>query len=233
MDTNGFLKYMTACCESMRPLNLASSLTISLLLLCSPKCDASEEPVFFSQYSEMETLPCCAEIPARFFIVGEYLYWQANLSDLELDFGSSSLVEGKTNGISFMDSKEFDVDPTFDWKSGYRIGCGVQLPNSSLSLSAFWTQFKDKGHRSIKASNGIVNKGSCRVSLEQVDGVIAYACAWPSVVLEPFIGVRAAQINHSVKSQITTSITILPATTAMGVTNFNDHQHFKGIGTES
>ena len=228
--SSGFLKRMMPCCKSKHHLNLASALIISLLVFCSPKSHAAEELDFPTQPSEMETLPCCEKIPARFFIVGEYLYWKADLSGLELNFGSSSLVEGKTNGISFIDSKEFDIDPTFDWKSGYRVGCGVQLPNSNLSLSALWTKFKDKGHRLVEASHGIVNKGSCRVSLEQVDGVIAYACDWPSVVLEPFIGVRAAQINHSVNSQVITSITILPNTTATGVTNFDDHQHFKGIG---
>lgn len=232
MDTSnsGFLKRMTACFESINHLNLASALTLSLLLFYSLKSDASEEPVFLSQPSEMEFLPCCEKSPAHFFIAGEYLYWKASLSGLELDFGSSSVVESKTNCITCIDSKEFDIDPSFDWKSGYRVGGGVQLPNSNFSLSVFWTQFKDKGHRSIKTCNDIVNKGCCRVSLEQVDGVIAYAYACRSVVLEPFIGVRAAQINHSVNSQVTTSITLLPNTIATGVTNFDDHQHFKGIG---
>lgn len=128
MAVSSFLQRMTAYCETTHPLNLASVLAFSLLLLCSSKCDASEEPVFPLQPSEMENLPCCEESPARFFIVAEYLYWQANLSGLELNFGSSSLIENKTNGISFIDSKEFDIDPTFDWKSGYRVGCGCNSP---------------------------------------------------------------------------------------------------------
>jgi len=230
MRNSGCLKKsMIACSESMHPLNLVRVLTISLLFLCSPKCHASAEPCFSSQPSEMETLPCCEKTPVRFFIIGEYLFWQANLSGLELNFGSTSVIKGQTNGISFLDSDEFDIDPSFDWKSGYRIGSGLQLPNSNVSLRVLWTQFKDTGHRSTEA-DGLVDKGSCRVFLKQIDGIISYACAWSSVVLEPFIGVRAVQINNSVKSLITARISILPDTTAIGVTNFDDHQYFKGIG---
>jgi len=230
MDTRDALKCMTRYCESLRFLNLVSALSLSLLLLCPSKSVASEDLVFSSQPPEMEISSCCEQIPVHFFVTGEYLYWQANVSDLDLSFGSSSIVVGKNNGISFTDSTEYDIDPTFDWNSGYRIGCGVQLPYSNWSLSAFWTQFKDKGHHSIKASDDIVNKGSCNVSLEQIDGIIAHAYEWPSVVLKPFIGIRAAKINNSVNSQVTTNITILPSTIATGVMNFDDYQHYEGIG---
>ncbi len=221
---------MTVGCEFASLLNLFRVLTLLLLLLFLPKDVSSTEKTLSSQPPKIETSSRCGKIADHFFIIGQYLYWQANLSGLELSFGSSSLVEGTTNGISFTDSKEFNIDPAFDWTSGLRLGCGGHFPNSNWSLSAFWTQFKDKGRRSIKAGNGITNKGSCKVSLEQIDAIVAYASTWTSVTLEPFIGVRAVQINHSVNSQVTTTIVILPDTMVMGVMNFDDHQCFKGIG---
>jgi hypothetical protein len=92
-------------------------------------------------------------------------------------------------------------------------------------LSAFWTHFKDKGYRSIDG-----NTGSCRVSLEQLDVAAAFACTWPSIIVEPFLGVRAAEVNLSVKSQVIANIAIAPDTTALGIVHFDDHQDFKGIG---
>jgi hypothetical protein len=187
-------------------------------------------PLFFaSSYLQANVEQCCCET-FNFFAIGEYLYWNTNISGLEANFGKSSLAQTTTDNATLAETTTFDRDPHFDWNSGYRIGIGMQLPNENITVEAIWTQFSNCIHRKSSGNNRIVNHAHAKVSLEQIDTLLAYNCAYSTLNVKPFIGIRAAKVNHRVKSTLTTDVNIIPNAFAIGIDEFNGHQHFKGIG---
>lgn len=170
------------------------------------------------------------EPPVKFLVEGDYLYWQAHLGGLESDFGTSTILIDDTGSVAVTNAKENDIDPHFQWTSGFRIAAGALFECSCLELYADWTDFRNKGTTTSHGANGIINSGLCRVSLDQIDVVLAYRYGNQCMNIKPFVGIRAAQIKQNVNAQVITSITVLPSTLATETRHFDDRQHFKGIG---
>jgi Legionella pneumophila major outer membrane protein precursor len=164
------------------------------------------------------------------FIEGAYLYWKTHLSCVESDFGTSHIAYNDTGSTTIISTKEFNRDPKFQWESGFRLAGGVPFPCSHLEFYADWTHFKNKGTTKSHGKDAIVNKGFCKVSLNQIDAVLAYRHGSDSANVKPFIGVRGAFINHSVDAKITSSITVFPHTEATETRHLDDRQRFKGAG---
>lgn len=184
----------------------------------------------YQPLSNCEQAVCCEESPSQFFIRGDYLYWKPQISGLELDFGTSSIVQFSNDGVQVFDSTELDVDPHFKWNSGYRVAAGYQFPCSNWEIDAFWTHFQNKGERTVEGNGDIVNSGQCKINFNQVDVVLAYNSTWCSFTFKPFLGVRMAKFREQVEAQITTDITILPETVGFETRIFDDNQHSKVIG---
>lgn len=106
---------------------------------------------------------CCEGNPAKFFAIGEYLYWQASVSGLELSFGRSSVTQGSMIGVTVSETSEFDIDPDFEWNSGFRGGVGMQFQDSNVSLGAFWTQLGLYGDWTIGCVFGIYGEAAFSV----------------------------------------------------------------------
>lgn len=188
-------------------------------------------PLFFASSCLHATVEeICCETTFKFFAVGEYLYWNTNISGLESNFGRSTLAQSNINNATLSERSEFDIDPHFDWNSGYHVGIGMQLPDERTTVEASWTQYSNRIHRKSFASNRIVNYANAKISLEQIDVLLSYNCICPNFNIKPFIGIRATKINHSVKSTITTDVNIIPEAFAIGIGEFDGHQRFKGIG---
>jgi hypothetical protein len=168
------------------------------------------------------------ESQSRLFLRADFLYWTTLLSGLELGFGTSSFI--MNNPSSIRETFEVDLDPRFEWKSGYRFAYGIPIGCSHWELDAFWTQFRNKGRRTSHGSNKILNTGSCKVSFDQVDVVAAYQYAWYSLLFKPFLGFRAAKIDQNIKAKVSGEILILPDTLAIQSKFFDDQQYFKGAG---
>ena len=178
---------------------------------------------------ESEKGPTDHQEPAvRFLTEVDYLFWQSHLSGLESNFGASSIVDTNTGTIAITDIETFDIDPKFQWTSGVRLGFSTLFERLDLEVYADWTYFKNKGTR-ISSGDDEVNKGSCRVSLNQIDATLSYQYYSHSVKIKPFLGVRAAQINQSVNAQVTTDMTVFSSPLSVD-THLDDHQYFKGIG---
>lgn len=173
---------------------------------------------------------CQVQSSVGVFIQGEYLYWQAHLGGLESDFGSSAIIVNNTDSVSITNAKENNIDPHFGWTSGFRIGAGIIFIPSSLELSVNWTDFKNKGDTNKKGDYGVRNAGMCKISLNQIDTILAYRHTYRSVNIKSFLGIRASEIKEDVNAQVFTPITIVPATLAMETRHFDDQQYFKGLG---
>ncbi|MBY0530329.1 MAG: hypothetical protein K2P51_09140 [Rhabdochlamydiaceae bacterium] len=170
------------------------------------------------------------ETAVSFFLEGDYLCWQAHLGGLESDFGNSTILIDNTGSVAVTKSKETNIDPSFEWTSGFRIAAGALFECSCLELSAAWTDFRNKGTTTSHGAHGITNSGSCHVSLDQVDLALAYRYGNQCTHIKPFLGMRLAQIKENLSAKVITSITVLPSTLATETRRFDDHQHFKGIG---
>lgn len=176
--------------------------------------------------------PCCEQSKGRFFVGADLLYWTPRAQNLELNFGTSSVVQttvGDDFEIATID--ELDVDPKFKWNAGYRVAAGYQFACSNLEIGAFWTHFQSTGSRNTSLDADTLNFGKYRVKLDQVDLVLAYnVCLSPSLTFKPFFGVRGTRIDHRVDAQITTDILIEPDIFATGIRVWDDNQRFTGAG---
>lgn len=173
--------------------------------------------------------PCCDTL-GQFFVRGDYLYWTTSISGLELDFGNGSVIQSSSDEIQIIATQELDLDPHFKWESGYRIAAGWQFGCSDWEIDALWTHFQNKGTRTVDGEQDVINSGTCKVKLDQVDVVLAYQSTWCSFTLKPFLGVRLAKIDEHVNAQVSTNITILPDTFGFETRIFDDNQHSKVIG---
>lgn len=164
-------------------------------------------------------------------IDADVLYWKAHLSALELDAGRTSMSEVITDGVSIFTTDEFDTDPHFKWKTGYRIAAGYQFDCSNWELAAIWTHFQDNGNKNISEDSTTTNTTKCRIQFNQIDGILVYhdtKCS--SFNFTPFFGVRGARIHEGIRAHLVTDISIAPSTTATETKNFDDSQRYWGVG---
>lgn len=184
---------------------------------------------------------CCDQSSGRFFIMGDLIYWKTHISGLELNFG-------KTDISKFVNScckqviltEEFDTDPHFDWKAGYRITAGYQSNCNNWGMRAIWTHFHDKAcrkksdcwnHRNNSCFNenscftgltppsfsdssftniNVRNRGKCTIKLDQFDIVLDYYASSKSFSMNPFAGLRFTRIDEDLNVELVTPITLTP-----------------------
>ncbi|HSW72899.1 MAG TPA: Lpg1974 family pore-forming outer membrane protein [Chlamydiales bacterium] len=86
-----------------------------------------------------------------FFITADFLYWQANESQIDY----ADRVHTAPNQLAF-DGKDFTVHP--DFKPGFRVGAGGYFgENYKWELYANWTRFHTHGNSSQKVPNLLIN----------------------------------------------------------------------------
>lgn len=159
-----------------------------------------------------------------FDVRGDLLYWVPQASGLSVNFGSGSVLETTIGSVNHIVAKESDVDPSFDWSLGYRVGAGYQFNQSPWEVDALWTHFYGSG-RSDK------NHGKWSVQLNQIDlDTMCNAVVTPSLTLSPLVGLRGTQIHQRLWSTIVTEITVFPTGSGTDTRTFHDHQHYNAMG---
>lgn len=165
-----------------------------------------------------------------FFIRGDALYWVPHITGLELNFGTSEIIENEADATQVFATKEVDLDPHFKWSVGYRLGAGYEA--DKWKVGALWTHFNGNGKRSHHNEENIINVGKVNIKFDQIDLAFAYSCAFTSTLtFQPFIGVRAARIHEHIHAVSTTEIvSVSPILTALETRFFDDEQKYRGVG---
>ncbi len=176
----------------------------------------------------MEGCYCATRSHEYFFVEGDLLYWQPYIDGMEYNFGTTSLTSSSTDGHRFVVTHELDVDPTFRWDLGYRVGAGINCMDTAADLAAFWTCFHGHAHQKSNAPDF----GHWKVQFDQIDVVARYEFDYCSLAIQPFLGLRAAQINQKLYSHLEIFYEDLttPAASYVKTIVLDDHQKFKGIG---
>lgn len=175
--------------------------------------------------------PCEDETSDSFYFRGDLLYWKPHLSGLELDFGTSSIIDTIVDDTQIFLTKESDVYPHFDWNVGYRLAAGYQFGCSDWEIEAFYTYFHGSGSRKCHEDPFTINTGKCKIRFNLFDVVLAYHVSLcPSLLLKPFIGIRNANIHERVDAFLVTDILVSPDTLATETRTFNDRENFNGTG---
>lgn len=166
--------------------------------------------------------PCHKKI-THVDIRGDLLYWVPEVSGLDTNFGRGSFTESLIDGVTTIQSKETDFDPSFHWNTGYRVAFGLQFDRNRWELGAVWTDFHSTAHSGM-------DHGRWKVRLHQVDVAAIYrACINRFVTLQPYLGLRGASINQKLSSQVHTEVDLF-GTTALDTRTFHDRQHCFGVG---
>lgn len=173
---------------------------------------------------------CCDQNEGKVFLRGDVLYWRPYLSGIELNFGTASIVTTTMGNTQIIDSREFDTDPCFDWDAGFRIAGGYATANS-WGIGVDWTHFDGNGHHRSFYNGDITSHGKFKVKLDQVDLVLGYDYAFScDFNVKPFIGVRGARINDSVRGLITTQLTVDDVLETGEIRHFHYRQDYTGVG---
>lgn len=174
--------------------------------------------------------PCCVQNEEKFFLRGDVLYWQPNISGIELGFGTGAIAQTSVGDTTVIISDEYDADPHFNWDAGYRVAGGYGIENS-WGIGAEWTYFKGDGDRRSFDNGDITSAGKFKVKLEQIDLVLGYDYAFNcDFHLKPFFGVRGARIRNGVAGLITTQLTIDGEPAVGEIRAFDHKQNYRAIG---
>jgi hypothetical protein len=143
-------------------------------------------------------LPDCC--PASFcehvFIEGEFLYWRAYQGGLDGCISMENSDETTQNGEVISRFKGKKNDPHFQWRPGYRVGVGF-LSDSCWDMAAYWTNF----HSRAEGNRSCAQDQRWKLDFQVVDVLVGYKfCVQSCFTFRPFIGVRGAKIDQSVKA---------------------------------
>ncbi len=159
---------------------------------------------------------------SHFLVRGDVLYWIPEISGLDVNFGTGSIEETTSGGITTTVSIENDTDPAFNWNFGYRLGLGWDFDDCDWTIEGLWTDFSGTGKKSV-------NAGNWKVELHQLEVSSLYQAHFSSIDLQPFIGLRAASIYQKLNSQVMTTLTI-DGDIGTDTRTFRDKQQFYGVG---
>lgn len=169
----------------------------------------------------------CESCCSQFYIRGDILYWTPRVSGLELNFGTTEIVEEVVECSQIFTTEEVDLDPHFNWDVGYRASAGFEC--NPWNLEVLWTHFDGDGKRSRQDGDNS-NTGKVTIKLDQIDLAIGLTCDTSCCfMLKPFVGARAAKINEHIKANSSTEI-ILDSARATEIKTFNDKQKYWGVG---
>lgn len=181
----------------------------------------------------------------QFFIRADALYWKAHQEGLEDAVGTIVSNNVTTNfdestsarSTSFKKDKRFD----FDWRGGYRIGCGYTWCQG-WTLEVDWTHYRGhaQAHDRIQDFD-LRTCGRWNLNYDVLDVIAAtpYYSAGSCFLWNIFGGVRAAHIDQKVcahTESISNDINISSGGTFTTITDLANDAHnqtyFRGIGPE-
>ncbi len=172
----------------------------------------------------------CMSAPDRstnVWVSADLLYWGVNEDGFSCEFGTTLINTNIVDSIPTTAIVENDMDVNWDWKPGYRLGVGVDLPCSGWETGAFYTYYYGKGSE----SEG-VNEASFRLHWNVADAVVGRNFWVGSCVgLKPFAGVRYAQISQTFDAHLESNL-ISATGTSVVVSNRLDKQTFWGFGPQ-
>ncbi len=156
---------------------------------CPAPCDGYEQSLW-EDSSACCPEPCCG----RGFASASLLYWRA------YEGGHSVCVPGKeinettkTNVSSHFRGKTKDLH--FKWRPGFRVGAGFQSSND-WDVAIFYTNFRSSAERHFCSER----KFHWKLDFQVIDLVAGYTfCLSPCFTLRPFIGLRGAEIDRSLR----------------------------------
>jgi hypothetical protein len=84
------------------------------------------------------------------FIEGEWLYWQPSETGLGYAINQNGFIpeQPETMGVGNV------ANPSFEWKSGFRLGIGYNIPRDQWAVNLLWTAYNGKGSDS-QSSNSL------------------------------------------------------------------------------
>ena len=156
---------------------------------------------------------------------GEFLYWKGTLSNIKESFGNTEIEIKNSENTKITKLEESFKMPDAKWRAGFRVGADFIFDN--FDLEADWTHFHgfaDYKHHS--------QHGAWNLHFDQVDLALGhYFYPFSSCYLKPFIGLRIANINQTLKSHLET-IKTEPTQETTITTKMHDREKFLGIGPE-
>ncbi len=172
----------------------------------------------------------CDWMPKRssnLWISGDLLYWTVNEDGFGCEFGSTTINTTIVGSIPTTAITEHDRDIDFDWKPGFRVGIGGDWPCSGWDTGAYWTWYKGKGHGHFHH-----NRAHWNMDFNVGDAVLGRRFQVGKCVnLRPFVGLRYAQIEQKLHSNLKTKI-IAATGNSIVYSTFRNKQKFWGFGPE-
>lgn len=198
---------------------VCGALTGLLMAVTAPVNGVDYKPAEQSGKSCCDTQSDCVNV------YGELLYWRPSLGGLESAFGNTAITTSLNGTVITTAITESDVNPHFNWNTGYRIGTDVTF--GCLDVAVDWTHFKGgaKFHEDTQYGHWDIRYDVVDLTAGRSFGV--GSC----FTLTPFIGVRFAQIHQTLNSHLETVITTLVGVTTLPTVK-HDKENFWGVGPE-
>lgn len=194
---------------------------------------------------------CCDN--GRGFFSADLLYWRAFVSGIDDCFPVLETDQVTADGRVISRFNGRGRNPDFEWSPGVRLGTGYEFA-CSWGVGVFWTHLHSKANgskndfeSSDSSSSSIIvendvsfegNRSRWNIDFDTIDVVASYRWDYGcSVSLRPFIGLRWARIDQSLRlgshsNSISSSISSISSSVSSDFDPFSQHskQDFKGLG---
>jgi hypothetical protein len=185
----------------------------------------------------------------NFFVRADLLFWNACEDGLSGCCGPTEIEDFETEEKTVIStSTGKNADPHFSWRTGYRVGFGLEGFCSFWDFEALWTDFYTKGHKDQNVKddfpffsdsnsnidpepfNEATGLKSIRIHFNTIDVKIGrnfQVCN--DFNIEPFLGVRGARIKQRLHSHFITVLNSFGQKSVM-FTRKHQKQKFDGVG---
>lgn len=170
---------------------------------------------------------CCAPSSCcggELYVTADLLYWRPLLCGLQSAFGDTTIATTVVGGNIVTTITESDQEPHFKWNPGFRIGAGYLV--DCYDIEANWTHFNGKATFKDGGQHGRWN-----IKYDTIDLTIGrdfdIGC---SITLQPYFGVRIAQIRQTLNSHLETQFTSSLIGNNTVFTDKHDKESFWGLG---
>ena len=184
---------------------------------------------------------------ADLFITADVLLWRAEEDGLEFaeeTFQDTSKIQNLTDGRV--------LNPNFDWKWGFRVGIGYNMPHDGWDLYLDWVRFTSRDHKSnsvnpptgaaattLFASTGSNSAGGPSSNVQQASvhwnlklnmldlelGREFFVSKW--LTLRPFTGLRSGWIDQKLSTDY---INEVPSGATLETFDIDQRCRFWGLG---
>lgn len=202
--------------------NMWAAMAVSLVAATSI---VNAAPFFDNNQPYGDSLGCCPCGPVRpcvnpcgnWFVDAEFLYW--NVSEQGLEYGTEVVTTPSSIADSFVAGKAHHISDS--WEPGFRVGIGYDLPCDGWDVVAYYTNLYSKSHShhffdpTVSSFNPqystFPSRGSSfndvhahwKLNLNVLDFELGREfCVSSCLTLRPFIGVRAAWIDQSIRTEL-------------------------------